>query len=57
MIKNDRVDNVYREKNTLIAVREHSHIVSIRGSFQDNENLYYLLDYCENGSLAAFLSA
>jgi serine/threonine protein kinase len=55
MIKNDRVDNVYREKNTLIAVSEHPHIVSIRGSFQDSENLYYLLDYCENGSLTALL--
>ena len=51
MIRNDRVDNVYKERNILLEASPHERIASLRGSFQDEENLYFLLDYCENGSL------
>ena len=55
MIAKNRVQNVYQEKQALIEVGKHSNIVSLRGSFQDDENLYYLLDYCKRGSLGDML--
>ena len=55
MIKNNRIDNVYKEKNILREAGSHPRIVSLRSSFQDEENLYYLLDYCEKGSLGTLL--
>lgn len=55
MIRNNRVDNVYKEKALLLEAGRHPHIVAFRGSWQDSDNLYYLLDFCENGSLTTLL--
>ena len=55
MIKMNRIDNVYKEKRLMFEASQHPNIVSLRASFQDDENLYYLLDLCEKGSLGTLL--
>ena len=53
--KYDKVQAVFRERDISSALSDHSTVVKFHGSFQDEENLYFLLEYCPYGSLADLL--
>lgn len=53
--KYDKVQAVFRERDISSALSDHPNVVKFHGSFQDEENLYFLLEYCPYGSLADLL--
>ena len=46
---------MFRERDISSELSEHSNVVKFHGSFQDEDNLYFLLEYCPFGSLADLL--
>lgn len=46
---------VFRERDISNELSDHKNVVKFHGSFQDDENLYFLLEYCPYGSLADLL--
>ena len=44
-----RFDNFFIEKEILRSIK-HERIVTLYGTFQDSKNLYYVLEYLENGN-------
>lgn len=54
IIKHDKVESVHRERDILQTIK-HPNIVSLECTFQDNETLYFLLEYVSNGSLSQLL--
>jgi serine/threonine protein kinase len=49
--KYDKVQAVFRERDISSELSEHTNVVKFHGSFQDEECLYFLLEYCPFGSL------
>ena len=46
---------VIREKDILELVCDHKNIVSLECTFQDADNLYFLMEYAEKGSLSGLI--
>ena len=51
ILKYDKATAVFRERDIGYELSEHSNIVKYFGSFQDEDSLYFLLEYCPYGSL------
>ncbi len=56
VIKLDRVNNVLNELHILTAMKHHSFIVNLWYAFQDEQNLYEVLDAMFGGNLAQLLA-
>jgi serine/threonine protein kinase len=52
----DKIDAVYRERDILDEWCSHPNIIQLECTFQDNDCLYFLMEYAENGSLARLLT-
>lgn len=48
--KQRHVDNVIAERNILVGVN-HPFVIKLHYSFQNNEKLYFVLEYCPGGEL------
>ena len=46
---------VFRERDLSSELSDHKSVVKFHGSFQDEDNLYFLLEYCPYGSLSDLL--
>ena len=55
ILKYDKIQAVFRERDIGLELSDHPNIVCFTGTFQDDENLYFLLQYAEMGSLSGFL--
>ena len=53
--KDDKVQAVFRERDLSSELSDHANVVKFHGSFQDEDNLYFLLEYCPFGSLSDLL--
>ena len=53
--KYDKVQAVFRERDISSDLSDHSSVVKFHGSFQDEDNLYFLLEYCPYGTLSDLL--
>ena len=53
--KYDKVQAVFRERDISSELSDHSNVVKFHGSFQDDDNLYFLLELCPYGSLSELL--
>ena len=51
IIKYDKIESVFRERDLGEQLRGHPNIVQFEATFQDEKNLYFLLEYAEQGSL------
>jgi 3-phosphoinositide dependent protein kinase-1 len=55
IIRYDKIDNVFRERKIAEELSGHPNIVQFEATFQDDLNLYFLLEYVEQGSLSELL--
>ena len=55
-MKHDKVHSVHRERDILMNAK-HPNIVLLECTFQDDDNLYFLMEYVENKSLSELLKA
>ncbi|KAF1985427.1 Pkinase-domain-containing protein [Aulographum hederae CBS 113979] len=55
VIKLKQVEHVRNERKVLAAVAGHPFITTMVASFQDNDTLYMLLDYCPGGEVFSYL--
>ena len=55
VIRLKQVEHVRNERNILAAVAGHPFITTMIASFQDNDTLYMLLDYCPGGEVFSYL--
>ena len=55
VIRLKQVEHVRNERNVLAAVAGHPFITTMVASFQDNDTLYMLLDYCPGGEVFSYL--
>lgn len=46
---------MFRERDILEQVCENSNIVALECTFQDDDNLYFLMEYAEKGSLSSLI--
>lgn len=49
--KHDKVESVMRERDNLFKLVDHPNIVRLELTFQDDESLFFLLEYAQNGEL------
>jgi serine/threonine protein kinase len=54
VLKHGKAYAVHRERDVLTKLT-HPNIVRLDGTFQDQENLYFLMEYVPNGSLTEFI--
>ncbi|CAI2363704.1 unnamed protein product [Moneuplotes crassus] len=54
LIKSQKVEHVMREKK-ILSEFSHPNLIELVGTFQDEDNLYFVLGYEENGDLAGML--
>ena len=47
-----KINAVMRERNITDMLSEHRNFVDFFGTCQDESNLYFILEYCPNGTLA-----
>jgi len=55
VIRLKQVEHVRNERNVLAAVAGHPFITTMVASFQDQDSLYMLLDYCPGGEVFSYL--
>ncbi|GMM28907.1 serine/threonine protein kinase [Martiniozyma asiatica (nom. inval.)] len=55
IIKEDKVKYVKFEKDALNRLNNHHGIIRLHYTFQDLQNLYFVLDYAENGELLSLI--
>lgn len=55
ILKYGKQNAVIREKDILEMVCEHKNIISLECTFQDEDNLYFLLEFAEKGSLSSLI--
>ena len=55
VIRLKQVEHVRNERNVLASVAGHPFITTMVASFQDNDTLYMLLDYCPGGEVFSYL--
>ena len=46
---------MFRERDICIELNGHPNIVHFEGCFMDEKCLYFLLEFCENGTLTGLL--
>ena len=56
IIKNKLVDSIFDTRNLLIGLYS-NHIVNLYCTFQDQKNIYTVMDYLENGDLRKIISS
>src|SRR5579875_2909586 len=57
--KNDKypqTSSLFKNELTILKKLCHPHLVTLRGYFQDDNNLYLIMDYYEDGSLSNVLN-
>ena len=52
ILKYDKIQAVFRERDILEMVCEHLNVVHLECTFQDEANLYFLMEYADKGSLS-----
>ena len=55
ILKYDKIEAVFRERDIGSDLSDHPNIVQFQGTFQDDDHLYFLLEYAEMGSLSGLL--
>ena len=55
IIRFDKIESVFRERNLGEELSGHPNIVQFEATFQDEANLYFLIEYIEKGSLQGLL--
>jgi serine/threonine protein kinase len=55
ILKYGKHNAVIREKDILEMVCDHKNIISLECTFQDEDNLYFLLEFAEKGSLSSLI--
>ena len=55
ILKHNKTVSVFRERDILELLAESPFFVKINRSFQDDENLYFLMDYVNNGTLDSYI--
>ncbi len=55
ILKYDKANAVFRERDILEQVCECPNIVALECTFQDDDNLYFLMEYAEKGSLSSLI--
>ena len=55
ILKYGKHNAVIREKDILEMVCDHKNIISLECTFQDEDNLYFLLEYADKGSLSSLI--
>ncbi|KAF2139177.1 uncharacterized protein K452DRAFT_290277 [Aplosporella prunicola CBS 121167] len=55
VVRLKQVEHVRNERNVLAAVAGHPFITTMVASFQDQDSLYMLLDYCPGGEVFSYL--
>ena len=55
--KENKVKQALAEKNILAKLKDHPGIVSLHYTFQDEESLYFALEYCTNGEFLGLIRA
>lgn len=55
IVKYDKIESVFRERDIGQDLCGHPNIVQFEATFQDSDNLYFLLEYAEKGSLQGLL--
>ena len=53
--KLNKIQNVFRERDLYDKLSGHKNVVSYRGCFHTDENLYFVIGYCPYGSLEGLL--
>jgi len=51
VLKHDKIKAVFREQNIHENMSECRYIINLKCTFQDDLNLYFLMEFAENGSL------
>jgi len=46
-----QLNAIYWERDLLEQTKESNFIINLEATFQDNENLYYLMELCSGGSM------
>mmetsp|Transcript_34709 Transcript_34709/g.25849 ORF Transcript_34709/g.25849 Transcript_34709/m.25849 type:complete len:128 (+) Transcript_34709:247-630(+) len=54
ILKHDKVQSVHRERKILQQLK-HPNVIRMEATFQDDENLYFVLEFAENGNLMKLL--
>ena len=52
ILRYNKTEAIFRERDIGSELSGHRNIVEFVGTFQDEDHLYFLLEYVENGSLA-----
>ena len=55
ILKFDKIQAVFRERDILEIICQHPGVVQLECTFQDNDNLYFLMEYAPNGTLSSLL--
>jgi serine/threonine protein kinase len=55
ILRYDKIDNVFRERDIASDLSGHPNIIKFEATFQDEQNLYFVLEYAQCGSLAGLL--
>lgn len=55
ILKFNKTVSVFRERDILETLAESPFFVKIISSFQDDDNLYFLMDYINNGNLETYI--
>lgn len=55
ILKYNKSEAVFRERDIGKELSDHCNVVEFYGTFQDEDSLYFLLDYCPYGSLQDLL--
>jgi serine/threonine protein kinase len=54
-MKENKENNVMREKNLLLKLKEHPFIIKLKYTFMDQESLYFVFEHCKHGTLTALI--
>jgi len=55
VVKYDKVESVFRERDILQVLTNNPNIVHFEATFQDEKNLYFLMEYVQRGDLSDLL--
>jgi len=55
LMREGKAKQAHTEKNVLARLRGHSGVVRLHYAFQDETNLYFVLEYCPGGDLASLI--
>jgi serine/threonine protein kinase len=55
ILKYNKIQAVFRERDILEMICEHQNVVQLECTFQDEDNLYFLMEFADKGSLASLI--